>query len=163
MANQTITSPIGLIEDLKIHIPRIPYITTFTIMKNNVLHFSYSMLLNRPWLSNVRIIHDWGNNLITIEGNGIVRTIAITIHLSSNTKCHQVLMCYDLMGRSHIRRKRNILHNRTKFIYTLDYHIIRMENSQCYNIWCSSYNKRPYVQLSTLEGIDSGRYYTCTY
>ncbi len=70
MVDQTITKPIGLIKDLKIHIPRIPYIATFTIMKNNVLDSSYSMLLGKSWLCNAHIIHDWGNNLITIEGNG---------------------------------------------------------------------------------------------
>ncbi len=96
MVDQTIINPIRFIKDLKIHIPRIPYIATFTIMKNNVLNPNYSML-NRPWLCNACIIHDWGNNLITIEGNGIVQTIAVTTHLGSNTKRHQVLMCYDLM------------------------------------------------------------------
>jgi hypothetical protein len=129
MANQTIIKPIGLIKDLKIHIHKIPYNATFTIMKNNVLDSSYSMLLGRPWLCNARIIHDWGNNLITIEGNGIVRTSAITIHLGSNIKHHEVLMCYDLMER---RRRRNIVHSKIEFIYTLDHHIIRIENSQCY-------------------------------
>jgi hypothetical protein len=47
MANETITKPIGLIKDLKIHIPKILYIATFTIMKNNVLDSSYSMLLGK--------------------------------------------------------------------------------------------------------------------
>jgi hypothetical protein len=27
------------------------------------------MLLGQPWLHNVHVIHDWENNLITIEGN----------------------------------------------------------------------------------------------
>jgi hypothetical protein len=46
MADQTITKPIRLIKDLKIHIHGIPYIATFTIMKNNVLDSTYSMLLS---------------------------------------------------------------------------------------------------------------------
>jgi hypothetical protein len=46
MADQTITKPVGFINDLKIHIHGIPYIVTFTIMKNNVLDFNYSMLLS---------------------------------------------------------------------------------------------------------------------
>jgi hypothetical protein len=70
MVDQTITKPIGLIKDLKIHIHGIPYIITFIIMTNNVLDSNYSMLLGQPWLCNALAIHDWGNNLITIEANG---------------------------------------------------------------------------------------------
>jgi hypothetical protein len=48
MADQTITKLVGLIKDLKIQIHGILYITTFTIMKNNVLDSSYLMLLGWP-------------------------------------------------------------------------------------------------------------------
>ncbi len=72
MANQTITKVIGLIKDLKIHIHVIPYIATFIVMNNSVLDSSYSMLLGWPWLCNARVIHDWGNNIITIESHGMV-------------------------------------------------------------------------------------------
>jgi hypothetical protein len=58
MANQTITKPIGFIKNLKIHIQRIPYITTFIVMKNYVLDSSYSMLLNQPWLCNAHVAND---------------------------------------------------------------------------------------------------------
>jgi hypothetical protein len=68
--NQTIIKPIGLINDLKIHIHGIHYIVTFTVLKKYVLDSNYSMLLGRTWLHNARVINDWGNNLITIEGNG---------------------------------------------------------------------------------------------
>jgi hypothetical protein len=72
MADQAITKPVGLIKDLKIHIHGIPYIATFMIMKNNVLDSTYSMLLGQPWLHNACVILDRGNNLITMEGNGMV-------------------------------------------------------------------------------------------
>lgn len=39
------------------------------------------MLLGCPCLRNVNVIHDWGNNLITIESNGTMHTIAIIKHL----------------------------------------------------------------------------------
>jgi hypothetical protein len=48
MANQTLTKPIGLIQYLKIYIHGIPYVITFTMMKNNVLDANYSMLLAHP-------------------------------------------------------------------------------------------------------------------
>ncbi len=84
MAYHTFTKPIGLIYDLKIHIHGIPYVVTFTIMCNCVLDSNYSMLLENPWLHNAKVTHDQDNNLITIEGNGMVQTIAITKHLDGN-------------------------------------------------------------------------------
>jgi hypothetical protein len=50
MANQSMTRPLEIIVNLKIHIHGIPYIATFIVLKNNVLDFNYSMLLKRPWL-----------------------------------------------------------------------------------------------------------------
>ncbi len=66
MANQTLAKPLGLIRDLKIFVHGIPYIVTFTIINNNVLHFNYSMLLGRPWLKDAKISHNWGTNIIII-------------------------------------------------------------------------------------------------
>jgi hypothetical protein len=53
------------------------------------------MFLGQPWLHNAHVTHDWGNNLITIEGNGTMQTINVTKHLDNNTKCPKVLSCYD--------------------------------------------------------------------
>jgi hypothetical protein len=66
MADQTTTKPMGLIRDLKICVHGIPYITTFIVLQNNVVNSSYSMLLWRPWLRNVKVADDWGNNIVTI-------------------------------------------------------------------------------------------------
>jgi hypothetical protein len=99
MVHKTLTKPIGLIWDLKIHIHGIPYVVTFTLMKNNVLDASYSMLLGCPWLWNAKVTHDWGNNLISIEGNGTIRTIAVTKDLDNNTKHLEVLFCYDFVNK----------------------------------------------------------------
>jgi hypothetical protein len=55
------------------------------------------MLLSQPWLHNAHVTHYWRNNLITIEGNGMMLTIVVTKHLDSNTKRFEVLLCYDLM------------------------------------------------------------------
>jgi hypothetical protein len=65
MANQNMIKPLGITINLKIHIHGIPYITTFTILKNNVVDFNYSMLLERPWLKDAKVTHDWGKNVIT--------------------------------------------------------------------------------------------------
>jgi hypothetical protein len=48
MVDQTTTKPMGLIKDLKIYVHGIPYITTFIVLQNSVVDFSYSMLSRRP-------------------------------------------------------------------------------------------------------------------
>jgi hypothetical protein len=58
MADQSMTKPLRIIRNLKIHIHGIPYITTFTILKNNVVDFNYSMLSGRPWIKNAKVTHD---------------------------------------------------------------------------------------------------------
>jgi len=64
-----------------------------------VVDSSYSMLLGKPWFIDAKVIHDWGNNVITVQGNGIVRTILINKKLGAETKRLQVLVCYDLMEK----------------------------------------------------------------
>jgi len=71
MVDQTTTKLVGLIRDLKIYVHGIRYITTFIIFHNNVIDFSYSMLLGKPWLRDAEVAHD----RVTIQRNGIIRTI----------------------------------------------------------------------------------------
>jgi len=56
--NQITTKPMGFIRDLRIYVHGIPYITVFTILQNNVIDSSYSMLLGRPWSRDVKVAHD---------------------------------------------------------------------------------------------------------
>jgi hypothetical protein len=58
MVDQTTTKLVGLIIDLKLHVHGISYITTFTILHNSVVDSSYSMLLGKPWLRDVKVAHD---------------------------------------------------------------------------------------------------------
>ncbi len=67
--------PMGLICDLKIYVHEIHYVT---MLQNNVINANYPMLLKRPWLKDAKITHDWGNNTMTIQRNGMVRTIVVT-------------------------------------------------------------------------------------
>jgi hypothetical protein len=46
-------------------------------------------------LKDAKVAHDWGSNIVTIQGNGIVRTIIITKHLGSEIRKPKVLLCYD--------------------------------------------------------------------
>jgi hypothetical protein len=67
----------------------------FTILHNNVVDSSYSMLLGKPWLRDVKVAHDWGRNIITIQGNGTIKTITVTKHLGGEVKKLEVLLCYN--------------------------------------------------------------------
>jgi hypothetical protein len=55
------------------------------------------MLLGRPWLRDAKVTHDWGNNVITIQHNGIVKTISDNKKLGVKTKRPQIIVCYDLL------------------------------------------------------------------
>jgi hypothetical protein len=95
MIDQTTTKLIGLIKDLKIYVHNIPYIITFIVLQNNVVNFCYSMLLEKPWLKDTKVAHDWGNNIVTIQGNGTIKTIIVTKHLGGEVKKPKVLLCYN--------------------------------------------------------------------
>jgi hypothetical protein len=86
MANQNMTIPLEIIKNLKIHIYGIPYVATFIVLQNNVVDSNYSMLLGRPWFRDAKVTHDWGNNVIIIQGNGIIRTISVNKKLGAKTK-----------------------------------------------------------------------------
>ncbi len=54
----------------------------------------YLMLLDILWLQDAKVSHDEGNNLVTIQGNGIINKIVVIKQLGSDTKWLEVLMCY---------------------------------------------------------------------
>jgi hypothetical protein len=58
MAYQNMTKPLGILKILKIHIHGTPYVATFTVFQNNVVDFSYSILLGISWLKDAKITHD---------------------------------------------------------------------------------------------------------
>jgi hypothetical protein len=53
------------------------------------------MLLGRPWLKDAKVAHNWGSNIVTIQGNGIIKTIIIIKHLGGEVRKLEVLICYD--------------------------------------------------------------------
>jgi len=95
MVDQTPTKLVGLIRDLKIYVRGIPYIVKFIVLHNSVVDFTYSMLLGRPWLRDVKVAHDWGSNIFTIQGNGTVRIITATKNLGGEVRRLEMLLCYD--------------------------------------------------------------------
>jgi hypothetical protein len=91
--------PLGIIKHLKIQIHGIPYVATFIVLQNSVVDSRYSMLLGRPWLKTIKVTHDWGNNVINVKGNGIVKTILVNKKLRVETIRPQTLVYYDLIER----------------------------------------------------------------
>jgi len=88
MADQTIVKPLGLKKDLKIFVHGIPYIISITLIQSSALDYSYYMLLSHPWLKDVKMFHDQGNNTIPIivQKPSTVKTIFVTKKLGAPTK-----------------------------------------------------------------------------
>jgi len=99
LAYQTIAKPLGLIKDLRILVHGIPYVVTFTIIQNSLLNSSHFVSLSCLWLRDVKVSHDWGNNIITIQGAGTVKTILVTKKLEAPTKHLEILVCYDFHSK----------------------------------------------------------------
>jgi len=95
---------VWLIKDLKIYVHGIIHIITFIVLQNIVVESSYSMLLGRSWLRDAKMAHDWGSNIVTIQGNGTIRTIIITIHLGGEEeqRCYYVTI---IRMASHMKKK----------------------------------------------------------
>ena len=65
MANQMITEPLGMVENIPIRTAGVKFEASFLIL--NVGN-SYDMLLGRrPWLRATRAVHDWGIDELTIK------------------------------------------------------------------------------------------------
>jgi hypothetical protein len=91
------TKPLGIIRHLNIQIHGIPYVATFIVLQNGVVDSRYSMLLGRPWLKTAKVTHDWGNNAINVQSNGIVKTILVNKKIRAKTKRPQTLVYYALI------------------------------------------------------------------
>jgi hypothetical protein len=53
------------------------------------------MWLGRPWLRDVKMAVNWGSNIITLQGDGIIKIITITKHLGGEVRKLEVLLCYN--------------------------------------------------------------------
>jgi len=64
------------------------------------------MLLNKPWFKDAKVTHDWGNNMIIIQGNGNVKTITMTKHLGINLKRPKSYYVLTIRMASHMKKKK---------------------------------------------------------
>jgi len=86
MVDLSMTIPLGIIKNLKIHINGIPYVATFIVLQNIVVDSNYFMLLKKPWVRDAKVKHDWGNNVIIVQGNGAIKTILVNKKLGAKTR-----------------------------------------------------------------------------
>ncbi len=86
MVEISFNKPLEIVPNIRIRIHGIPYIITFMVMNNKAIDPMYSILLGCPWLQNANVIHDWGTNMVTIKGNGTMKTIYVSKYLSGNIK-----------------------------------------------------------------------------
>ncbi len=74
-----------------------------------------------------------GNNLITIQGNGIVRTISINKKLGVETRRPQVLVCYDVVERL-INEKEDLIFKTRPKLFSINTIIISTEKISLLNV-----------------------------
>jgi hypothetical protein len=86
-----------LIRDVRIHIHTIPYLITLIVIDCSTVKSDYTMLLGRPWLRHAKVVHDWGNNEVTIKGNGTIKTVRISRQLGPDTVTPHALVCYNFV------------------------------------------------------------------
>jgi hypothetical protein len=58
MVDHNMIRCLRIIKILRIHIHGIPYVATFTILKNNVVDLSYFVLLGIHWFRDAKVTHD---------------------------------------------------------------------------------------------------------
>jgi hypothetical protein len=94
------------------------------------------MLLGRPWFRDAKFTHDQGNNVITIQGNGIIKTIPYNKKLGAETKRPQILVYYDLLERL-IDEKENIIFETEPKLFSIGTIIISNEMVSLLNVGVS--------------------------
>jgi hypothetical protein len=53
------------------------------------------MLLGHPWLKHAKVSHNYGTDIVIVQGTCIIRAIHVTKKLSVQTKRPKILVCYD--------------------------------------------------------------------
>lgn len=64
MANQAISEPLGMVEDVPIRVAGVKFEASFLILD---VGNCYDMLLGRPWLRTAGAVHDWGTDELTMN------------------------------------------------------------------------------------------------
>jgi hypothetical protein len=77
MTNQRKVQPIRLIQNLKIDSTWCTFKILVIVLKMENTLEAYSMFLEKPWLKQTKVHHDWGNNTVTIIADTKTMTLSI--------------------------------------------------------------------------------------
>ena len=74
LANQSRITPLGLVKNVHVRIARVRFLVAFIVMNLPAHNSSFSILLGRPWLKTVAVMHDWKNNTLMLQSqDGVVK------------------------------------------------------------------------------------------
>lgn len=82
---------------MRIHIHGIPYLITLTVIQNMEVNEAYNMLLGHPWLIDAKVTCDLGNKVVTLQGNGTMKTILVNQRIRPRLKLPEVLVCNNII------------------------------------------------------------------
>lgn len=86
-----------MIYNEKIYIHDIYYLITLIVIKKKEVNEAYNMLLDYPWLIDVKINQNWNNNLVTIYGNKTIKIVLISQKKRLEPKLSEILVCYNFV------------------------------------------------------------------
>lgn len=58
---------------------------------------AYNMLLGHPWLIDAKVTCDLGNKVVTLQGNGTMKTILVNQRIRPRLKLPEVLVCNNII------------------------------------------------------------------
>ena len=64
LADQRRVTPLGLVKNVPVKVAGIRFLIAFVVMDLPLHSSSFSVLLGRPWLKAVTVMHDWKNNTL---------------------------------------------------------------------------------------------------
>ena len=66
LADQRRVTPLGLVKNVPVKVAGIRFLIAFVVMDLPLHSSSFSVLLGRPWLKAVAVMHDWKNNTLLL-------------------------------------------------------------------------------------------------
>ena len=66
LVDQRRVTPLGLVKNVPIRVVGIKFLIAFVVMDLPLHSSSFSVLLGKPWLKVVVVMHDWENNTLVL-------------------------------------------------------------------------------------------------
>lgn len=79
---------------MEIYIKGVLYLINVMVIRNKDVNKAYNMLLDSPWLVNVKVNYDLGSKVVTIQGYGTLKNISMNQPSNPYLKLPKVEVCY---------------------------------------------------------------------